>query len=80
METTSVSYLKAHLSAELRRIEAGEELTVMDHKRPVARLVPVTEVSVVHKPAETRYVPVRFAPLIAADADELLAAEREDSW
>ncbi len=80
METISVSSLKTHLSAELRRIEAGAELTVMDHKRPVARLVPVSEVPWVARSASARYVPAPLPPLIGRVSDELLAAEREDSW
>jgi prevent-host-death family protein len=40
MKTCSVSHLKAHLSEELRHVQAGEELVVTDRDRPVARLVP----------------------------------------
>ncbi|TVR34499.1 MAG: type II toxin-antitoxin system prevent-host-death family antitoxin [Nitriliruptor sp.] len=35
--------LRDHLSRYLERVQAGEELTVTDRGRPVARLVPVTE-------------------------------------
>lgn len=35
MQTISVSSLKDHLSAELKKIDRGERLTVLDHKRPV---------------------------------------------
>lgn len=41
MKTLSVSELKAHLSAELERVQAGEELLVTDRGRPVARIVPM---------------------------------------
>lgn len=42
MKTLSVSHLKAHLSEELRYVQAGEEVVVTDRGRPVARLVPFT--------------------------------------
>lgn len=41
--TTSVGVreLKNRLSAHLDRVKAGEEITVTEHGRPVARLIPV---------------------------------------
>jgi prevent-host-death family protein len=39
--TTTVSKLKASLSAYLRRVKAGEEVLVSERGRPVAKLVPV---------------------------------------
>ena len=41
----SVSELKAHLSAYLRRVAGGQSVTVRVRKRAVARLVPVRPVS-----------------------------------
>ena len=38
---TSIRELKANLSALIRRVEAGETVTVRVHKRPVARIVPI---------------------------------------
>lgn len=35
---------KTHLSELLDRVEAGEELVIARHGRPVARLVPVADV------------------------------------
>jgi prevent-host-death family protein len=43
MKRLSVSYLKAHLSAELRAVQAGETVVVMDRDHPVARLVPIED-------------------------------------
>lgn len=43
MTKASVSYLKAHLSAELKAVRAGETVVVMDRNHPVARLVPAEE-------------------------------------
>ena len=34
---------KTHLSALLDRVEAGEEVTITRHGRPVARLTPATD-------------------------------------
>jgi prevent-host-death family protein len=34
---------KTHLPALIRRVEAGEKITITRHGRPVARLVPVTD-------------------------------------
>ena len=43
MRRSSVSYLKAHLSAELKAVRAGETVVVMDRDHPIARLVPLLE-------------------------------------
>ncbi len=37
----NVRDLKAHLSAYLRRVQAGEEITIMSRNQPVAQLAPV---------------------------------------
>ena len=41
MRTTTVSQLKASLSAYLRQVKAGEEVVITEHGRPVARLLPL---------------------------------------
>lgn len=41
MRTTTVSQLKASLSAYLRQVKAGEEVVITEHGCPVARLLPV---------------------------------------
>ena len=38
----AVRDLKDHLSAYLRRVQAGERIIVTDHDRPVAELVPLS--------------------------------------
>ena len=43
MKRSSVSYLKAHLSAELKTVQAGETIVVMDRDHPVARLAPLED-------------------------------------
>jgi len=40
MQTIGVRELKAHLSAYLRRVQAGERVTVTDRGRAIAALVP----------------------------------------
>lgn len=47
--TTIGSYeAKTHLPALLKRVEAGEEITITRHGHPVARLVPVGDVARTH--------------------------------
>ena len=41
MQTVGVRHLKAHLSQCLKRVQAGERLTVTDRGRAVATLSPV---------------------------------------
>lgn len=41
MKMTSVTDLKAHLSARLKRVRAGESFLVTDRNQPVAILQPV---------------------------------------
>jgi prevent-host-death family protein len=42
MTTVSVAVLKQQLSSYLHQVEAGEEVVVTAHHRPVARVVPFT--------------------------------------
>ncbi|MGQ0504950.1 MAG: type II toxin-antitoxin system Phd/YefM family antitoxin [Myxococcaceae bacterium] len=39
----SVRELRDHLSACLRKVERGQRLTVTDHGRPVAEILPLSE-------------------------------------
>ncbi|GAB4427484.1 MAG: hypothetical protein OHK0011_09390 [Turneriella sp.] len=39
--TAAVSDFKAHLSAYLRHVQNGNEITILDHKRPIAKVVPI---------------------------------------
>ncbi len=43
MDAIGVAELRQNLSVYLRRVEQGERLTVTDHNRPVAELVPITQ-------------------------------------
>lgn len=42
MKQIGIAELKNNLSRELRAVEAGEEIEVLDRSRPIARIVPVT--------------------------------------
>jgi prevent-host-death family protein len=46
MATASISETKAKLSALLDRVKAGEEVTITDRGRPVARIVPLVTTEV----------------------------------
>lgn len=72
--------LKAHLSAELRRVRAGETITVVDHNTPVARLSPISPELTVSKPARTEPSFRPLPPLISSDVLALLHEERGESW
>ena len=41
MKTMGIAELKAQLSETLARVKAGEEITVTEHGRPIARIVPL---------------------------------------
>lgn len=43
METVGAFEAKTHLSALLQRVEAGCEIIITRHGKPVARLVPVSD-------------------------------------
>jgi prevent-host-death family protein len=45
MKSAGVAELKAHLSEYLASVKQGEEVTVTERGRPVARLVPMEPVS-----------------------------------
>lgn len=80
MKTISVSTLKAHLSAQLRKVEAGDRIIVLDHKRPVAVLAPYAEESIVAQAARTPYLYHDLRPLTDVDPAALLEEDRGDRW
>jgi antitoxin (DNA-binding transcriptional repressor) of toxin-antitoxin stability system len=77
VKRSSVSYLKAHLSAELKAVQAGETVIVMDRDHPVARLVPIQEEkgSEIREPLRT-FGFERLAPLVSGGSLELLFEDR----
>ena len=78
MKTIGVAELKAHLSRELRRVADGHTVTVLDHKRPVAMMVPVARDLEVARPATRPFDLPGVDALIDIDAVHLLESERED--
>ena len=90
MRRVGIAELKNNLSRELRAVEAGEEVEVMDRARPVARLVPAPartgagraplQIQPAKRPfAEIRHI--RYAPIgDGIDILELLAEERRDRF
>lgn len=81
--------LREHLSATVRRVEAGETLEVTDRGRPVCRLVPIPspEDPIARLIAEGRLIPAENpnAPLppglpnlSGRTSDELLEEMRRD--
>jgi antitoxin (DNA-binding transcriptional repressor) of toxin-antitoxin stability system len=80
METTSISYLKTHLSAELKKVQNGVTLMVMDHRRPVATIQAVPEEDFYVREAESPYKYRSLTPLISRDLSRILDEERKDSW
>lgn len=41
--TVNIATLKAKLAQYLRIVKGGEEIVVLDHKMPVARIVPIVD-------------------------------------
>ncbi len=77
--------LRNNLSRYLERVKAGEELTVTEHGRPIARITPITEESrydalvreglVTPAPAQPRWRPsTRVRP--SAPVSDLVAEQR----
>jgi len=83
MRTISIAELKAHLSAELKKVQTGDPVTVLDHKRPVAVLGPVKEeapgLTFVSR-ATKRPDFHNWEPLTDVDPLPGLLEDREDRW
>jgi len=77
MRQSSVSYLKAHLSAELKAVQAGEIVVVMDRDRPVARLMPIEDEKrlEVREPLQA-FSFQRLAPIVSGGSLEALLEDR----
>jgi len=77
VKQSSVSYLKAHLSAELKAVQAGEIVVVMDRDHPVARLVPLEDPGAVQvrKPRQA-FGFQQPAPLVSGGSLEALLEDR----
>ena len=80
METISVSKLKAQLSAQLKRVQAGQVLTIVDHRHPIANLAPLESEGLFAREASGSYEYRELIPLMERDPLDYLAAERKDTW
>lgn len=75
----NISTLKAHLSAAIRRVKAGERIVVLDRNLPVAELVaPQTTARIKIRPQlkKMRRLPVSSA-VIKVDLVAMLREERD---
>jgi prevent-host-death family protein len=82
MKRVGIAEFKDQLSRHLRAVEAGEEVVVTDHERPIARVIPVgDERRVVIRPALRPFSEVRdrvYAPANwGIDSTTLLLEERQ---
>jgi antitoxin (DNA-binding transcriptional repressor) of toxin-antitoxin stability system len=80
METISVSELKAKLSAKLKLVQAGQVLTIVDHKHPIAYIAPLEGESLFAREPVKPYKFRDLKPLVKGDPLDHLAEERKDSW
>lgn len=80
MRGITIARLKATLSAELRRVRAGEPVTVLDRTTPVALLVPVPDAVRVVRAAESPYAYRQLQPLMTHDPLRHLDEERAETW
>ena len=85
--TVGVRELKNHLSSYLDRVKAGEEITVTEHGRPIARLTATApdvdrraaliEAGIVRPaPATRRRLPSQRVKLTPGDPIETLVAQQ----
>ena len=88
MAAVGIRELRDHVSAVIRRVEAGEVIDVTDRGRPVARLVPLRETGVLDRliaegkaiPAEIDLLSIPPLPRRPGDPvlSEVLAELRRD--
>ncbi len=78
MATISVSSLKTNLSAQLKRVQGGLVLTVVDHKRPVATLNPLSSEPLFVREATETYSVQALSPLVSSDPLAMLEEERAE--
>ena len=71
MQIVNIAELKNNLSAYLEQVKNGEELTVKDRNRPVARLIPLTAGEDLDAEEEA---------LVAAGLMRLLTKEKSDDF
>ncbi len=80
METISVSSLKAHLSAELKKVKKATRITVLEHKRPVAVISPIEKQPLFIREAQRPFAYREFSPLTDVDPYSELEKDRAERW
>ncbi|HRW25808.1 MAG TPA: type II toxin-antitoxin system Phd/YefM family antitoxin [Spirochaetia bacterium] len=78
--TVAIAELKAHLSAELRRVQEGETTIIVDHRKPVAILSGLDPTPKYAYRRSGPFVWREFEPLTTAAIQALIEKERADSW
>lgn len=84
MKSVGIAELKSKLSAYLKDVEGGESITVLDRRRPVARIVPhvvrgggLTIRPRRGKPGSLQRVPLPPPLELATDVVAILLEERQ---
>ena len=80
MMTISISSLKANLSAELKKVQKGTKIIVLDHKHPVAELIPTGKEQLFLRKARKKYSYRPLSPLTKKDPLNSLEEDRSDRW
>ena len=81
METVGLFEAKTHLSEYVARAEAGEEVIITRHHKPVARIVPFVDKTDAVSPVVPKFVQRTFnlgAPLVDLTKANQLAGELDD--
>lgn len=64
----------------LRAVKAGEEVLVLEHRRPVALIRPHSGESMIVREATTTYTPGELSRLTTTDPRDTLNDERAERW
>ncbi|MBN2341509.1 MAG: type II toxin-antitoxin system Phd/YefM family antitoxin [Deltaproteobacteria bacterium] len=81
METISISKLKAHLSAEIKKVKSGSRIVIMDHNYPVAELKPLGEEETLFvREAKIEYRCEPLNPLTTQNPLDAVIEDREERW
>lgn len=75
-----IAELKAHLSAEIKRVRSGGSITILDHKQPVAKLTGLESGLRYVRRARRPFVWKQLSSLLEGNISDIIDAERADSW
>ncbi|PKL08549.1 MAG: hypothetical protein CVV51_08380 [Spirochaetae bacterium HGW-Spirochaetae-7] len=76
----AIAELKSHLSAEIRRVREGETITIVDHRKPVARLTGLGSIPGYVRRRQRPFVWRGLQPLMVGEVQDIIDRERADSW